>query len=157
MQSNATVSVHFIYKQTHQEKSTMELNGEFIQIELLIDCLTRMKGMNSNKEELPRFCERMHSNDWFRCRLSNRALRDRRTYLLSVFRYFIHETTIFLDKTKVNLIVEHHILPQSRCLVVIVLSLRSLLKIIFRRWSHWNLVFDDRSVTTSTEQKKESN
>ena len=106
------------------EQSTRRLNGEFLYLQLLIDCLVRTKPAVNDKNELIRFCkkfytdhpnelkiigefEQKYSSDqalwWyiqgsFLYRLLNKALRMQNINLLFLFRFFIHDIEEQLEK-----------------------------------------------------------
>ncbi|CAF0920693.1 unnamed protein product [Adineta steineri] len=99
------------------DKSTNELNGEFLQSQLLIDCLVRMKPNLTDKTELINICKNIYANNlnelnlikefednyrlnqaiwWytresFLYRLLNKALRINNIDLLFLFRFFIRD------------------------------------------------------------------
>jgi tetratricopeptide (TPR) repeat protein len=99
------------------DKSTNELNGEFLHSQLLIDCLLRMKSNQSDKNELIILCKKIYENNpnelnlikefeekylpnqavwWytresFLYRLLNKALRVQNIDLLFLFRFFIRD------------------------------------------------------------------
>ncbi|CAF1121410.1 unnamed protein product [Adineta steineri] len=103
----------------NNEKSTMELNGEFIQTQLLIDYLDRMETTDRDKDELTILCKkiyrenkyqqtiidefqntyssdqaiRWYTRDSFLYRLLNKALRMQDTNILFLFRFFIRDIT----------------------------------------------------------------
>ncbi len=99
------------------DKSTNELNGEFLHSQLLIDCLLRMKSDPNDRNELINFCRKIYKNnpnelhiikefednylpnqalwwytrDSFLYRLLNKALRIQNIDLLYLFRFFIRD------------------------------------------------------------------
>ncbi|CAF4393511.1 unnamed protein product, partial [Adineta steineri] len=103
----------------NNEKSTMELNGEFIQTQLLIDYLDRMETTDRDKDELIILCKkiyrenkyqqtiidefqntyssdqaiRWYTRDSFLYRVLNKALRMQDTNILFLFRFFIRDIT----------------------------------------------------------------
>ncbi|CAF1248388.1 unnamed protein product [Adineta steineri] len=103
----------------NNEKSTMELNGEFIQTQLLIDYLDRMETTDRDKDELTILCKkiyrenkyqqtiidefqntyssdqaiRWYTRDSFLYRVLNKALRMQDTNILFLFRFFIRDIT----------------------------------------------------------------
>ncbi|CAF2713672.1 unnamed protein product [Rotaria sp. Silwood2] len=98
-----------------KDKSTKELNGEFLHSQLLMDCLLRMKPNSTDKNELIKLCKKFYENnptelslvkefeknyssdralwwytrDSFIYRLLNKALRIQNIDLLFLFRFFI--------------------------------------------------------------------
>ncbi|CAF1279658.1 unnamed protein product [Adineta steineri] len=111
--------MNFFHDDRNNEKSTMELNGEFIQTQLLIDCLDRMETTDRDKDELTILCKKIYREDkyqktiidefqntylsdqairWytrdsFLYRLLNKALRMQDTNFLFLFRFFIRDIT----------------------------------------------------------------
>ncbi|CAF3648668.1 unnamed protein product [Rotaria socialis] len=109
---------HFI------DKSTKELNGEFLHSQLLIDCLLRMKPNVTDKNELINLCQKFYQNnpkelslvrefernyssnqaiwwytrDSFVYRLLNKALRVQNIDLLFRFRFFIRDIELQLKQ-----------------------------------------------------------
>ncbi|CAF1302278.1 unnamed protein product [Rotaria sordida] len=97
------------------DKSTKELNGEFLHSQLLMDCLLRMKSNITDKNEFISLCKKFYKNnskelnlvkefeknyssnqalwwytrDSFIYRLLNKALRIQNIDLLFLFRFFI--------------------------------------------------------------------
>lgn len=108
------------------DKSTNELNGEFLYSQLLIDCLLRMKTKLTDKNELIHFCRKLYENKpnqlntikefeqnyssdqaiwWytresFLYRLLNKALRIQNIDLLFLFRFFIQDIEIQLKQNQ---------------------------------------------------------
>jgi tetratricopeptide (TPR) repeat protein len=104
----------------------MELNGEFLQTQLLIDCLSRMKATDNDKDELAVLCKkiyeenqnqqaiidefkntyssdqaiRWYTRDSFLYRILNKALRIQDTNLLFLFRFFILDIENQLKKNQ---------------------------------------------------------
>ncbi|CAF1067051.1 unnamed protein product [Rotaria sordida] len=111
------LSIMFFHNDTNNEKSTMELNGEFLQTQLLFDCLNRMKVTDTDKDKLVMLCKeaykenqyqqviidefkntyssdqaiRWYTRDSFLYRLLNKALRVQNIDLLFRFRFFIDD------------------------------------------------------------------
>ena len=109
--------VKFSRSNNMNDKSTMELNGEFVYNQLLVDCLVRMKSTANDKSELANFCTKIYQNDpselktikefeqnyvphraiwWYTrdsCfyRLLNKALRVQNIDLLFLFRFLIRD------------------------------------------------------------------
>ena len=99
------------------DQSTLELNGEFVYNQLLIDCLVRLKSNANEKSELASWCAKIYQNDpsetktikefeqnylshraiwWYTresCfyRLLNKALRVQNIDALFLFRFFIRD------------------------------------------------------------------
>ncbi|CAF5046846.1 unnamed protein product, partial [Rotaria sp. Silwood1] len=99
------------------DKSTKELNGEFLYSQLLMDCLLRMKSNLTDKNEFINLCKKFYENnskelnlikefeknyssnqvlwwytrDSFIYRLLNKALRIQNIDLLFVFRFIIYD------------------------------------------------------------------
>jgi tetratricopeptide (TPR) repeat protein len=106
------------------DKSTNELNGEFLHSQLLIDCLLRMKSNLTDKNELINLCRKIYENypnelniikefeenylpnqalwwytrESFLYRLLNKALRIQNIDLLYLFRFFIRDIENQLKK-----------------------------------------------------------
>ncbi|CAF4269132.1 unnamed protein product [Rotaria sp. Silwood2] len=85
------LSFNVFHHDTNNDKSTMELNGEFLQTQLLIDCLDRMKVTDTDKINLLPYqfdgTQKIH----FFYRVLNKALRIQDTNLLLLFRFFIRD------------------------------------------------------------------
>ena len=121
---NESLSINFYQNNTTNEKSTMDINGEFLQTQLLIDCLGRMKATDMDKDELINVCKQAYENnkyqqmiidefkntyssdqaikwytkDSFLYRLLNKALRAQNIDLLFLFRFFIRDIEEQLKK-----------------------------------------------------------
>jgi len=109
--------INFFHEDTNNEKSTMEMNGEFLQTQLLIDCLDRMKANDTDKGKLALLCKQIYekfpsqqakidefentyssdkaiqwyTRDSFLYGLLNKALQVQHTNLLLLFRFFIRD------------------------------------------------------------------
>ena len=112
-----SLSMNFFHLDTNNEKSTMEINGEFLQSQLLIDCLHQIKSTETDKDKLANLCKKLYENnpyqqliinhfqntyssdqairwytkDSFLYRLLNQALRMQQTDLLFLFHFFIRD------------------------------------------------------------------
>ncbi len=109
-----------------QGQSSTGLNGQFIHSQLLIECLIRMKSSIDERQELLAFCKQQYKNNpvelqivkeferdyssdrslwWytrqsFLYRLLNKALRVQNIDLLYLFRFFIRDLGIELEKNR---------------------------------------------------------
>ncbi|CAF1642477.1 unnamed protein product, partial [Adineta ricciae] len=109
------LSINFFNHDSTNEKSIMELNGEFLQTQLLIDCLGRMQVTDDDKDKLIVLCKKLYKGncceqekisefqktytadqaiEWysrnsFVYRVLNKALRVQNIDLLLLFRFFI--------------------------------------------------------------------
>jgi tetratricopeptide (TPR) repeat protein len=111
------LSINFFHHDTNNEKSAMEMNGEFLQTQLLIDCLGQMKATDTDKDKLADLCKKLYeenpcqqakieefkntyspdqairwyTKDSFLYRTLNRALRAQNTDQLLLFHFFIRD------------------------------------------------------------------
>lgn len=110
-------SISIFHTSTSKDHSTMELNGQFVHSQLLIDVLIRMKTMSTDKNELIFLCQKEYKDNqiqltilqefeqnykpdlaiwWytresFVYRLLNKALRVQNISMLYLFRFLIRD------------------------------------------------------------------
>ena len=113
------ISFNVFNNDINQDKSTAELDGQFVHSQLLIDCLQRMKSSSKEVEEFVRFCRDhaegkdnacylklleefqndysseqslwWYTRDSFVYRMLNKALRVQNIDILFLFRFFIRD------------------------------------------------------------------
>lgn len=95
----------YISSKDGEGQSTCDLNGEFLHLQILIDCLIRMKTSPKDVKELIYLCKnnnfkKMYSSEkalwWytrqsFLYRLLNKALRIQDIDAFYLFRFLIHD------------------------------------------------------------------
>ncbi|CAM4923075.1 unnamed protein product [Rotaria socialis] len=88
-------------RNTKQEQSTNDLSGQFIQSELLIDCLLQLSVLNDfEKYYSSERCLWWYTREAFLYRLMNKALRVLNIDLLFLFRFFIRDIGQQLEKRR---------------------------------------------------------
>ncbi|CAF1289559.1 unnamed protein product [Rotaria magnacalcarata] len=121
-----SLSITSVHEDNDQDTSTVELNGQFVHSQLIIDCLLRMPFALKDKIELLSILREQYSGNamtlaflnefeehyssdravwWYTresplYRILNKALRVQNTELLFLLRFFIHDLQQQLEKNK---------------------------------------------------------